>query len=76
MADNLPTWDDVNAKAGRGEPLSPLEQFIWDYSPVAEDGEEEFRNDLAAVVELLTGADLLPAINDCDKCDLCEDHHG
>lgn len=31
--DDLPDWLDVDSKAGNGEALTALEDFIWEYEP-------------------------------------------
>lgn len=48
---NLPTWNEINQKLADQKPLTPLEQFIYDWSPVLEDDEEELRADLAKLIE-------------------------
>lgn len=51
----LPTWEECKKKDKAGVPLNTLEHFIYDYSPVSGLEDEEFRKDLAELVEYLVG---------------------
>lgn len=44
----LPTYDECYEKADHVQPMTPVETFLYDYSPV--DDEDDFRAELQAVV--------------------------
>lgn len=73
----LPTWESCSRKHAAKQALTALEQFIFDWCPVEPSDAREFYADLGKVVDERVSADarVYQEINDCDKCDLCEDHY-
>lgn len=51
MITELPMWKDVLRKADGGQSLTALEQFIYDWEPVGEEDEADFRVSLLEVVQ-------------------------
>ena len=51
---NIPTFDEVEAKVMRQEPLDPVELFVYDYEPQPE-AAEAFRERLVKVIEWFSG---------------------
>jgi hypothetical protein len=83
VAVNLPDRKHVERLKGEGLVTpSALQDFIYYYEPHSEGGSAAFRKLLSAVLSehyerlLQVSMDGLDEIRDCDKCDLCEDHHG
>lgn len=55
----IPRWEDVDAKYDRGEPLNPLERFVYDHEPAIDDvngdrSDEVFRKQLSACLAFVS----------------------
>lgn len=55
MITELPMWKDVQQKADEDQPLSALDQFIYDWEPVGTEDEVDFRMGLLGVVQEAQG---------------------
>lgn len=53
--EKLPAWRDCDEKHQRGEPLTALEQFVYDNEPCGTVHEGEFRSGLRAVLDEQAG---------------------
>jgi hypothetical protein len=55
MGDRLPTWSDLQRKVDAGEPLDPVEQFIYDEES-ASPHETDWRKKLQAALYFYGGS--------------------
>ena len=46
----LPKWIDTESKVSNGEPLTPLELFIYNNEPAGDDDAEKFLRELEAAI--------------------------
>ncbi len=51
---HLPHWQNCQDKTTQGEPLNPLEQFIYDNEPAGKQ-DVGFRKQLRAMIEFMKG---------------------
>jgi len=47
---SLPVWIDIERKVCNGEPLTPLELFIYNNEPAGDDDAEKFLRELEAAI--------------------------